>query len=122
MHKELKQLETKDMGMRLRKVREERKMTRETLAEKVDLSVNFIADVEYGNKSPSIRKFYSLIQALDTNADYILGGNMREIDIDEEAAEVYKEIMNILNQCNGKQLASLKSISMIYADMLKKKV
>jgi transcriptional regulator with XRE-family HTH domain len=122
MHKELKQLETKDMGMRLRKVREERKMTRETLAEKVDLSVNFIADVEYGNKSPSIRKFYSLIQALDTNADYILGGNMREIDIDEEAAEAYKEIMNILNQCNGKQLASLKSISMIYADMLKKKV
>ena len=87
MHKELKQLETKDMGMRLRKVREERKMTRETLAEKVDLSVNFIADVEYGNKSPSIRKLYSLIQALDTNADYILGGNMREIDIDEEAAE-----------------------------------
>ena len=122
MHKELKQLETKDMGMRLRKVREERKMTRETLAEKVDLSVNFIADVEYGNKSPSIRKFYSLIQALDTNADYILGGNMREIVIDEEAAEAYKEIMNILNQCNGKQLASLKSISMIYADMLKKKV
>lgn len=122
MHKELKQLETKDMGMRLRKVREERKMTRETLAEKVDLSVNFIADVEYGNKSPSIRKLYSLIQALDTNADYILGGNMREIDIDEEAAEAYKEIMNILNQCNGKQLASLKSISMIYADMLKKKV
>ena len=121
MHKELKQLETKDMGMRLRKVREERKMTRETLAEKVDLSVNFIADVEYGNKSPSIRKFYSLIQALDTNADYILGGNMREIDIDEEAAEAYKEIMNILNQCNGKQLASLKSISMIYADMLKRK-
>lgn len=122
MHKELKQLETKDMGMRLRKVREERKMTRETLVEKVDLSVNFIADVEYGNKSPSIRKFYSLIQALDTNADYILGGNMREIDIDEEAAEAYKEIMNILNQCNGKQLASLKSISMIYADMLKRKV
>jgi len=122
MHKELKQLETKDMGMRLRKVREERKMTRETLAEKVDLSVNFIADVEYGNKSPSIRKFYSLIQALDTNADYILGGNMREIDIDEEAAEAYKEIMNILNQCNGKQLTSLKSISMIYADMLKRKV
>ncbi len=122
MHKELKQLETKDMGMRLRKVREERKMTRETLAEKVDLSVNFIADVEYGNKSPSIRKFYSLIQALDTNADYILGGNMREIDIDEEAAEAYKEIMNVLNQCNSKQLASLKNISMIYADMLKRKV
>ncbi len=122
MHKELKQLETKDMGMRLRKVREERKMTRETLAEKVDLSVNFIADVEYGNKSPSIRKFYSLIQALDTNADYILGGNMREIDIDEEAAEAHKEIMNVLNQCNSKQLASLKNISMIYADMLKRKV
>lgn len=122
MHKELKQLETKDMGMRLRKVREERKMTRETLAEKVDLSVNFIADVEYGNKSPSISKFYSLIQALDTNADYILGGNMREIDIDEEAAEAHKEIMNVLNQCNSKQLASLKSISMIYADMLRRKV
>ena len=122
MQQELKQLDVKSMGRRIRLVREDRKMTRETLAEKVDLSVNFIADVEYGNKSPSIRKFYSLIQALDTNADYILGGNMREIDIDEEAAEAYKEIMNILNQCNGKQLASLKSISMIYADMLKKKV
>ena len=122
MQQELKQLDVKSMGRRIRLVREDRKMTRETLAEKVDLSVNFIADVEYGNKSPSIRKFYSLIQALDTNADYILGGNMREIDIDEEAAEAYKEIMNILNQCNGKQLTSLKSISMIYADMLKRKV
>ena len=44
------------------------------------------------------------------------------VAVRDKMIDAYKEIMNILNQCNGKQLASLKSISMIYADMLKRKV
>ena len=71
--------------------------------------INYIVDLIY--------EFYESKGFLDENSD-----DNAEIDIDEEAAEAYKEIMNILNQCNSKQLASLKNISMIYADMLKRKV
>lgn len=39
MEQELKKLDVKAMGRRLRVIREARKMTREALAEKVDLSV-----------------------------------------------------------------------------------
>ena len=60
MQQELKQLDVKSMGRRIRLVREDRKMTREMLAEKVDRSVTFITDIEYGNKSPSVRSLYSL--------------------------------------------------------------
>ena len=44
MQQELKQLDVKSMGRRIRLVREDRKMTREMLAEKVDLSLIHISE------------------------------------------------------------------------------
>lgn len=121
MQQELKQLDVKSMGRRIRVIREIRKMTREALAEKVDLSVTFISDIEYGNKCPSVKNLYLLCQALDITADYILGGKLYPIDQDDEAAEMCEEILAILRKCDVRQIKGFRDISLIYADSVIKK-
>ena len=46
------------------------------LAELLDVSPQFVADIEYGNKGISIKRFYLLSQVLDVTADYLLAGNI----------------------------------------------
>lgn len=120
MYKELKTLNSAVMGNRIRKIREARKMTREILAEKIDVSVNFISDIEYGKKCPSIRTFYFLCQALGITADYLLTGNAHASEFNEEASEIREEILSILTKCDKRQLKSLRDISVIYVDIVKK--
>ena len=55
MSDELKELNQIAVGRRIRTMREARGMSREALAEIVDISPQFIADIEYGNKGMSIR-------------------------------------------------------------------
>lgn len=120
MYKDIKALDAEAMGRRVRKIRETKKMTREKLAEKVDVSVNFIADIEYGKKCPSVRKLYLLCQALETTADYLLGGNLYAADLGGEASETCREIMDILKACDAEYLKSIRDISVIYVDAMKK--
>ena len=120
MHMEIRELDTVAMGKRIRAIRDARKMTREVLAEKVDVSVNFISDIEYGKKCPSIRNFYLICQALDITADYILSGNFYANDFDEDAIKTCEEIMELITGFSKKQLKSIRDISMIYVDNLKK--
>ena len=60
----LRQLDFHEMGKRIRERREFLNMNRETLSEKLGVSPQFIADIEYGNKGVSLRKLYLLCQAL----------------------------------------------------------
>ncbi len=71
---DLKELEPIAMGERIRQYREKKGMTREQLAEHMEVTPRFIADVEYGSKGISLKNFTALIQILDVPADYILLG------------------------------------------------
>ena len=44
------------------------------LAERADLSVSFIADLELGNTGTRLENFIRLCRLLDLNADYVLFG------------------------------------------------
>lgn len=70
-----KTLDLKSMGLRIRKRREELKISREKLAEKLDVSVKFISDIEYGLRGISIKRLIVLTQILEVSADYILLGD-----------------------------------------------
>lgn len=94
-------------------------MNREKLAEHLDVSPQFIADVEYGNKGVSIKSLYILSQALDVTADYILAGSLYELDTNPEATKVGEEIRGIVQRCNARQLKGLKEIAEIYVDGIK---
>lgn len=112
----LRTLDPKEMGRRVRSRREAKELSRETLAEKLSVSPQFIADIEYGNKGISIKRLYLLCQVLDVTADYILAGNVYSKDEDEEAMHVCEQIMGLLQRCDTKQLQGIREIAEIYAD------
>ena len=113
---QLRTLDQKEMGRRVRNRREAMNMSREDLAEKLGVSTQFVADIEYGNKGVSIRKLYLLCQILDVTADYVLAGNVYSRDEDEEAVKVCEEIMGLLQRCDARQLKGIRESAEIYAD------
>ena len=64
-------LEITNIGNRVRERRKELNLTLEQLAEKIDLSTNFIENIERGDSVPSIETFVKLANALSVNADYL---------------------------------------------------
>lgn len=120
MQQELNQLDVKSMGRRIRVIRERKEITREELAEKMDISPAFISDVEYGNKGMSIKNLYLLSQLLGVSAEYLLSGKLYSLDNDEESLRVHEEIVSLLKECTPEQIESFRRISQIFADDMKR--
>ena len=59
------------IGKNIRKIRTEKKMRQEDLAEKTNLSPNYIGAVERNERIPSIETFVSIVNALNVSADVI---------------------------------------------------
>ena len=57
---ELKEIDMKKMGKRIRTQREALHMTRAQLAARLGVSGKFVADIEYGDKGMSIQTLYRL--------------------------------------------------------------
>lgn len=62
------------VARRIRDRREELGLTRDRLAEKADLSVTFLAQIELGRQSFSVVTLRKLCTALDITADEVLFG------------------------------------------------
>ena len=60
------------IGKNIRKFRLARKLRQEDLAEKTDLTTNYIGMVERGEKIPSLETFITILNALDVSADMVL--------------------------------------------------
>ncbi len=60
------------IGKNIRKYRLVKKLRQEDLAEKAELSTNYIGMVERGEKIPSLETFIGIVNALGVSADMIL--------------------------------------------------
>ena len=60
------------MGDRIKEARKNKKLTQEQLAEQLDISVEFVGQIERGLKMPSMQVFVKLIESLNVSADYLL--------------------------------------------------
>ncbi len=61
-------------GQRLKQVRTKAKLTQAELAEKVDMSPNFIGMVERGERNTKLANVYKLIYALDISLEEFFKG------------------------------------------------
>ena len=87
------------IGQAVRDIRIEKGMTIEQLCEKVDKSVSHIHQMELGSRKMSIELLLSLVTALDTDANKILGIIPKE-DTSEKGREkkevsIDKELDNL---------------------------
>lgn len=68
------------MYMRIRKAREEQGYTRERFAEKLDVSVSYMAELERGRTGISVKMLIKVCNLLGLSADYVLFGTERKQD------------------------------------------
>ena len=85
-------LDFKAIGHRLRQQREFLGYTRDDIAEKLSVSVNFCRDIEIGAKGMSIQTLVKLSDVLKLSTDYILFGETAETEV--------KPLVRMLNSCN----------------------
>lgn len=82
-------------GRELRKMRQQRRLTQEKLAELVDLSVPYISHLERGTKKPSMEVLVRLAEILDVTVDRLLSGNKVT-----DSAAYYPEVQELLGDCS----------------------
>lgn len=87
-----------DLGLRIKNLRIEAKLTQEELAEKADMSPVYLGEVERGKKVIGIDKFINIIKALGVSADYVL---CNELPTGEPY--VFDELTEKLSKLNPKQ-------------------
>ncbi|HIU49638.1 MAG TPA: helix-turn-helix transcriptional regulator [Candidatus Limousia pullorum] len=71
-------MEPETIGRNIKKYRIEKKLRQEDLAEKTDLSSNYIGMVERGEKIPSLETFISILNALEISADMVLADVLKQ--------------------------------------------
>lgn len=76
------------LGEHIRSRRMELRMTQEALAEKTGISANTVSRIEGGQMSMGVGTFIKLVQALDTDADRLLG------ILPEQEGKQYRDIFS----------------------------
>ena len=62
-----------ELGERIRKRRQEMKLSQESFAEKAGISVNTVSRIEGGQTAMSVEIFRKMIEILETDANLLLG-------------------------------------------------
>jgi transcriptional regulator with XRE-family HTH domain len=68
------------MYMRIRRAREKLGYTREQFAEKLEVSVSYLAELERGRTGISVKLLIKVCEVLGLSADYVLFGEERDSD------------------------------------------
>lgn len=72
------QLDKQNMGLRIRKAREDRGYTREELSELIGISSNALANIERGQSGTQLEYFVRICKLLGLSADFALFGETVE--------------------------------------------
>ena len=70
-----------EIGARISEMRKKRRMTQEELAERMDVSIQMISNLERGKKAVRPENIVKLCEVLNVSADYVLLGVVSENDI-----------------------------------------
>lgn len=100
-------------GNRVKMNRKMLGLTRETLAEMIDRTENYLLSLEKGDKSCSVHTVHQLSKALKVPTDILLYGDK----VKEKKFSDKEIIENIINRCNDEELKVIKNVVVaIYPD------
>ncbi len=95
-----------EIGIRIRKQREYLGLKREELAEKIEVTTKFCADIELGVKGMSLQTLLNISDTLKISTDYILKG--------EDANSSTSEIHRMLAVCENDKLKTAEELLKIF--------
>jgi len=95
----------KEIGARIRAVRQSRNMSQQELADKAGLSLPHISDVELGKTNPLLLNFIKMAEALQVSTDSLLRPDVPEVK------DLYKnEAMEVLADCTASEMEAIMKI------------
>ena len=95
------------MHTRIRRAREQQGYTREQFAEKLDVSVSYLAELERGRTGISVKMLLKVCDLLGLSADYVLFGEERSADalLLDKIHRIDDRYLPLLNKVVGELLA-----------------
>lgn len=66
----------KDLGRRIRTLRQKKHLTQEQLAEKIDMSASFLGHIERGTHVANLDMLIKICNVLDTNPVFLLAASL----------------------------------------------
>lgn len=94
-----------EIGQRIRKVRKAKRLSQETLAEKIGISTTHMSHIETANTKLSLPVFVAIAETLEVSADLLLYD-----DPQENTGAVSKEIAAVLDRCTSKEARVIAEI------------
>jgi len=94
------------LGMRIKQARIVKNLTQLVLAEKINVSSNFLGDVERGLKKPSLDTLVELSNLLNVSLDTLLTDSLKpsfeessnNIYLNDEQLRVLKGVVNVIKK------------------------
>ena len=81
-----------ELGERIRKRRQEMKLSQESFAEKAGISVNTVSRIEGGQTAMSVEIFRKMIEILETDANILMGKEGDDAEKRKQFEEVFYRI------------------------------
>lgn len=98
-------MDYRSVGSNLRKIRVQNKLRQEDVAERANLSVNYVGAVERGERIPSLETFVTILNAIGTSADVILS------DVLQNGYDVKNSLLaEKLNTLNKNELRKIHDV------------
>ena len=100
-------------GKRIKEARNKAHFTQEVLAEKADIAVTYLGEIERGEKTPSLDVLISLAESLEVSCDYLLRDS-----VESGAVYVDADISSKLSGLTRKQRITAEAILDAYIKSL----
>lgn len=91
-------LKPQSFGIALKNVRKENRLTQAELAEKLDISLSYLKDLEYFRSLPSLELFVNVIDMFNLSADEVIHPESNKYN------STYQKIDRLLQHCDEAQL------------------
>ena len=102
------------MGLRIKSVRLENKLTLEKLSEKLGISRNFLWEIEAGRKAPAIQTLFKIGKELNISLDYILGLSPTAAKLSLDKDDDISKIEYLLNSLTSHEVKILYNLLETY--------
>ena len=94
-----------NIGRRIREARTKRGMTQEQLAERTDITIVYLSELERGLKLPSLPVFVSIAETLHVSTDSLLRD-----DLESGKEYIYDDLTKKLERLSPKQRIAVSEI------------
>ena len=90
-------MDFKQGGQAIQRIRKERGMTQEQLAEKLNCNLSYLGNIERGKNTPSLKMFCKIVQTLNLSADdFIYPGH-------RSGSDSCLQLVQLLSQCTPRE-------------------